>query len=73
MEIKMNIKLKEVLNTNKVSEITGIPEDTVFEALHKSSFKSLGTREKIRLMNVLTEILSKVKKLAIDVIEKENE
>ncbi len=33
----MNINLKQVLNSGKISEITGIKEDTVFEALHNRS------------------------------------
>ncbi len=73
MEIKIEVKLKQVLNTQKISEITGVPEDMIFEALHKKDFKELENGEKENLIDVLYRISNHINDLITKEIEKEDE
>ncbi len=49
----MALKLRKLLNSKAISELTGIPDETVYAKLHNRSLSGLDALEKEKIIDVL--------------------
>ncbi len=49
----MALKLRKLLNSKAISELTEIPDETVYAKLHNRSLSGLDTLEKEKIIDVL--------------------
>lgn len=62
----MKVELKEVLNTSKIAEISGISEDMLLESIVRGDLDILHNYEKVNFIDVIKRISNKLNYLIID-------